>query len=145
MNRRFRLAAVERLRGGKLADAARALAAARREAAAERERREELRRELSGTDAPRQGAPYEQEAAASRRARLRDEIRQATDRVDVATGRELAAAATWNAARADLRAVEALHERHRLEVAAADARADQKATDELAALARRPDPGGDAP
>jgi flagellar biosynthesis chaperone FliJ len=51
--------------------------------------------------------------------------------------------AAWNAARSDLRAVESLHERHRLEVREADDRAEQKATDELAALSRRPDPAGE--
>ena len=143
MNRRFRLAAVEKLRSGKLADAARALGAARREVMAALSYRDELRRQLRTTQAPsHSAAPYELESAAARRARLRDDLARAGERVGLAQGRELAAMATWNAARSDLRAVESLHERHRLAVADADARADQKATDELAALTRRPDPSG---
>jgi len=143
VNRRFRLAAVEKLRGGKLADAARALGAARREVVAALTHRDQLRGELRTTQASSRSAPYELESAAARRARLREDLARAGERVGLAQGRELAAMAAWNAARSDLRAVEALHERHRLEVADADARAEQKATDELAALTRRPDPAGD--
>jgi flagellar export protein FliJ len=143
VKRAFRLAALERLRSGRLAEAARALGAARREVAAAITHREQLRRELRHCDVPGRSTPFEMETAAARRARLREEIGRAGERVNVAQGRELAAIAAWNAARADLRAVEALHERHRAEVAAADARAEQKAVDELAALTLRPDPAGE--
>ena len=143
MNRRFRLAALERLRSSRLAEAARSLGAARREVAAAREYREQLTRELKACDAPARSAAWEMESAAARRARLRDELGRAGERVGVAQSRELAAMAAWYTARADVKAVEALHERHRQEVADADARAEQKASDELAALARRPDPAGD--
>lgn len=147
MNRTFRLAAVERLRAGKLADAARALAAARREVVAAIAHVEALRRELRASSSPARSTPHEMESAAARRARLREQLGRAGERVSVAQGRELAAVAAWNATRSDLRAVEALHERHRMEVAAADARAEQKAIDELAGLPRRPDPdlGGETP
>ena len=143
MNRRFRLGALERLRSGRLADAARALGAARREVAAALAHREDLRRTLRTTDAPARSAPFEMESAVARRARLREEMGRAGERVGVAQGRELAAIAAWNSARADLRAVEALHERHRLAVADTDARAEQKELDDLAATARRPHAGDD--
>ncbi|HEY6795716.1 MAG TPA: flagellar FliJ family protein [Kineosporiaceae bacterium] len=143
MNRRFRLATLERLRAGTVAEAARLLGAARREVAAAIAYREQLRGQLRSSEAPRRGAPYEQESAAARRARLREELGRAGERVSAAQSRELAAIAAWNAARADLKAVEALHERHRMQVAEADARIEQKVIDELAAAMRRPDPGGD--
>jgi flagellar biosynthesis chaperone FliJ len=143
VNRRFRLGALERLRAGRLAEAARAFGVARREVAAALAAQAELRRELRRTDVATRSAPFEVESASARRARLREDLARAGERVGAAQGRELAAMATWNAARADLRAVEALHERHRLDVAEAAAREEQKATDELAALTSRPDPGGD--
>jgi flagellar protein FliJ len=143
VNRRFRLAAVERLRAGKLAAAARALGIARRELAEAMAHRDGLDHALRTGGAPQRGAPFELESAAARRARLRDELGRAGERVGVAQGRELAAMAAWNAARSDLRAVEGLHERHRLELAEADARAEQRIVDELAATRRHPDPGGE--
>jgi len=99
VNRRFRLAAVEKLRGGKLADAARALGTARREVVAALTYRDQLRRELRTTQASSRSAPYELESAAARRARLREDLARAGERVGLAQGRELAAMAAWNAAR----------------------------------------------
>ena len=60
-------------------------------------------------------------------------IGAAQERVD-------AALRSWQGARARLRAVENLHDRHRVALAASDARGDQLALDDLAAQAalRRP-------
>jgi flagellar biosynthesis chaperone FliJ len=142
VTRRFRLAGLEKLRAGKLAEAARALGAARREVAAAIAEREKLRRELARTTAPARSAPFEMESAVARRARLREEVGRAGERVGVAQGRELAAVAAWNAARADLRIVESLHARHRAELAEAQARAEQREIDDLAGT-RRPEPPGE--
>jgi flagellar biosynthesis chaperone FliJ len=138
MSRRFRLSALERLRGGTLADAARALGLARREVAEAQAHRGEVERELKNCDANTpQTAPYAAQSAASRRERLREDLRRAGDRVGTAQSQELAAVAGWHSARADLRAVEALHERHRLSLVEADARAEQRTLDELAGAVRR--------
>src|SRR5690349_23507351 len=101
MSRRFRLAGLERLRAGTLAEAARALGAARREVAAALAHQETLRRQLRESSGPGRGAPFEIESAAARRSRLREDIGRAGERVGAAQGRELAAMAAWNAARAD--------------------------------------------
>jgi flagellar biosynthesis chaperone FliJ len=140
VSRRFRLAAVERLRGSTLADAARALGAARRELLAALAQRDGLQRDLRRTTAAWVSSPAEQESAAARRHRLREELNRVGERCAAAQGQELAALAAWNAARADLRAVEMLHERHRMTLAEADVRSQQREADEFAALThRRPD------
>lgn len=143
MSRRFRLAALERLRTGALADAARALAAARRDVTAALAHRDQLRRDLDATRAAPHSTPAEHETAAARRHRLREDLARAGERCSAAQSQELAALAAWNAARSDLRAVEALHERHRLAVAEQDARAEQREIDEFAALSHQRDPEGD--
>jgi flagellar export protein FliJ len=143
VNRRFRLGAVERLRTGALAEAARRLGQARRDLAEALSYQKQLHQELATCTPPARGTVPEAESAAARRARLRRDIGRAGERVSAAQGQELAALAGWHAARADLRAVEALHERHRLTLAEADARIEQRELDELAAQTRRPDPGGD--
>lgn len=134
MNRRFRLTAVERLRAGKLADAARALARARREVTAALRHRDRVKAELQATTAAWRCSPAEHQAAADRRIRLREDLVLAGERCSTARSQEIAALATWSAARADLRAVEMLHERHRLTLAEADARAEQRDLDEFAVL-----------
>jgi flagellar biosynthesis chaperone FliJ len=148
MNRRFRLSVLERLRGGTLAEAARALGLARREVAAAEADRLQVQRELQNCDAhASHTAPFAAQSAASRRERLREDLRRAGERVGVAQSQELAAVAGWHSARADLRAVEALHERHRLSVAEADARAEQRTLDDLAGAVRQgpADLDGDRP
>jgi flagellar FliJ protein len=137
MNRRFRLAAVERLRAGKLADAARALGQARRELAAALGYRDRITAELQQTTAAWRSTPAEQQSAEQRRLRLRESLALAGERCAAAQSQELAALAAWNAARSDLRAVEMLHERHRLALAEADARAEQREIDEFAALSHQ--------
>jgi flagellar biosynthesis chaperone FliJ len=137
MNRRFRLTAVEKLRAGKLSDAGRALSRARREVAEALNHRERIRAELQQTVAAWRSSPSEQNIAAARRLKLREELTLAGERCTAARSQELAALATWSAARADLRAVELLHERHRALLAEKDARAEQREVDDLAALSRR--------
>lgn len=134
MNRRFRLGAVERLRGSALAEAARLLGVARREVTAALTHREQLRGELVQSRTGTRTTPAEEETAAARRHRLREDLARAGERCTAAHSQELAAMAAWNAARADLRAVEMLHERHRLAVAESDARAEQRELDEFASL-----------
>jgi flagellar biosynthesis chaperone FliJ len=148
MNRRFRLSALERLRGGALAQAARALGLARREVSAAEADRVQVLRDLRNCDASTpHTAPFAAQSAASRRERLREDLRRAGERVGVAQSQELAAVAGWHSARSDLRAVEVLHERHRLAVAEVDARAEQRELDELAGAVRRrsTDLDGDRP
>jgi flagellar biosynthesis chaperone FliJ len=137
VSRRFRLTAVERLRAGKLADARRALGQARREVAEALGHRERIRTELQRTVAAWRSSPTEQHTAAARRVQLREELTLAGERCTAAHSQELAALAAWSAARADLRAVELLHERHRVLLTEADARAEQHEIDDLAALSRR--------
>ena len=138
MTRRFRLGAVERLRAGTLAEAARALGAARRELTEALTRRDRIASELAQSRPATPGVPAAHENAAARRHRLREEMRAAGERCSIAASRETAALASWNSARADLRVVELLHERHRFAVAEEQARAEQKETDELAGQLRRP-------
>jgi flagellar biosynthesis chaperone FliJ len=146
VNRRFRLWALERLREGKLAEAARALGLARRAVSAAQQEQARVHAELIACDAPRQAAPpYAVGLAATRRERLREDLVKAGARVSEARGHELCALAGWNAARSDLRAVETLHERHRLALADADARAEQRLMDELAANTARIRPSGREP
>jgi flagellar biosynthesis chaperone FliJ len=141
VNRRFRLAGLERLRSAALAEAARALGMARQEVVRAGRYRDRIQAELSGCDVPRGPVPPQAAStAASRRERLREDLQRAGEQLNVAYSTELGALAGWNAARADLRAVEVLHERHRLTLAEADARAEQRLTDELAATGRVGDP-----
>ena len=147
MTRRFRLVVVERLRASTLADAARALGQARRELTTALGYRDRIKAELQQTTAEWRSTPAEQQSAEQRRLLLREELALAGDRCTAAQSQELAA----------LRAVETLHERHRVALAEADARAEQQELDEFAALSHRrsieeldgpispfgPDPGGD--
>jgi flagellar export protein FliJ len=143
MNRRFRLAAVEQMRAGAVAEAVAALATARQEVAAALADHGRIRRELAGTGTPSTSTPAEHEAAAWRRQYLRDELVRAGERCAAARDEEESALSAWSSARTDLRAVEMLHERHRAALAEADARADQRETDEFAALAGRRATDGD--
>jgi flagellar biosynthesis chaperone FliJ len=145
VTRRFRLGALEQLRAGKLADAARALGQARRELAAALAHRDGLQLELKRSTAEWVSRPAEQESAAARRARIREDMARAGERCSAAKSQELAAVSAWNSARADLRAVELLHERHRLALAEADARAEQREADEFAAITHRRSGGFDDP
>jgi len=100
---------------------------------------------------PRPSAtPGEFTGAGHRRELLRERAERAAERVTERQGEVAAAVEAWHVARAGLRAVEALHERHRFALAEADTRRDQVVADDLAGslLSFRASPdsphGGDA-
>lgn len=139
MQRRFRLAAVERLRSAAVDAAVARLGAAQRDVADAVAHHAALGGELASCVPPAVSTPDGVLAAAWRRDQLRDELLLAAGRVQEARSALEAATAGWQSARADLRAVELLHERHRAAVAADDARTEQRTLDDLAGTVR---PGG---
>jgi flagellar export protein FliJ len=130
---RFRLAVVERLRAKALTDRAdelHAVTATLQSMAVERDRLVAQLTETPGIGLITSGAELEQTAAY--KDVLREQIYDAEERiaehqVEVATARE-----AWMRARGDLRAVQALHERHRAAVRREQARREQRELDELA-------------
>jgi flagellar export protein FliJ len=137
VNRRFRLAALERLRGARLEDAARTLPAARRTLAELTATRDGLAARLAAAVQPLRATPEEPALAGAHREALRARLVDADRAVADAEQEVRRAVSAWRAARADLRVVAALHERHREAVAADDARAEQRILDDLAAEAAR--------
>lgn len=135
MRRRFRLATVERLRTTALDKAAQSLALARQEVGLAITRRDAVADELAGCVGG--SGPGQLEAAQARRSLLRERLEAAGQDVTAARERAAAALAAWTSARADLRAVEILHDRHRAELAADDARREQRLVDDLAGTRRR--------
>jgi flagellar FliJ protein len=132
VNRRFRLRTLERLRQVALDDAARALGEARRALTEARREVEELELAMAGCVAGAAAGSGELVAAAAARQQLRDRIETATAEVSRRGIALQTAVEAWGVARAGLRAVEKLHERHRLALAEADARRDQRISDDLA-------------
>lgn len=138
----FRLAVVERLRAAQLTEAERALSRAQHSLAEARAHGQVLTDRLLGC-APDGDAPGADERAATelftageRREQLREEITAAdVQQAELAQQAEQARQA-WVSARARLRAVESLHERHRVAVRRERDRRDQRATDDLAASRR---------
>ncbi len=137
MNRTFRLAAVERIRSARLAESARALAQTRRDLRDADASRALLRENLLGCVADTVARPGDVLSAAEYRALLRDRIALMDGRIAELGRRTEAAQARWLAARAELRAVEALHDRHRALLLAEQDRLDQRALDELATVRHR--------
>lgn len=134
MSRKFRLAVVERLRTEQLEAAARALAGAYgvvRTAQAERDR---LAAELYLDRNRPQMAPGEVQLNAVYRDRLRMDLLDAEIQLEQRSTEAEQARQAWLAAKAGLQAVESLHERHKLALRAADARAEQKELDDLASI-----------
>jgi flagellar biosynthesis chaperone FliJ len=144
MSRRFRLAALERLRAARLDDATRSLASARRSLAAAVGVREGIAAQLVLTVPPPRGTPQDTVLAGARRDALRARLADADRTVADTTQQVEVAVEAWRCARAELRAVRELHGRHDLAVAAAGARRDQLVLDDLAAQAalRRAARGG---
>jgi len=143
----FRLAAVERLRTRKLEDAGRALARARQELVQARARQDLLHAHLLGCMPAPAAPPAQVDAVGQRRAQLRDRLAEADAEITRLSVQAEAARDGWLAARGDLRAVEALHERHRIAVRTEQDRRDQRLADDLAAVRHRsgsPNGGGDA-
>jgi flagellar export protein FliJ len=136
MSRRFRLAPVERVREARVAEAARALAGARRTFAEAGVARDALAARLASAG-PRGVSPEDEALAGYHRAYLRDRLADAETAVAEAARGVDEALAAWHAARSGLRAVEALHERYRATLAAADARREQIVLDDLAAQTGR--------
>jgi flagellar biosynthesis chaperone FliJ len=135
MNRGFRLAALERLRETRLGDATRSLAAARRAVADAAAARDAVAGELAAAVPAPRTTPSGALTAGTRRDLLRERLGAAEDAVGAATTEARHALQVWQQARADLRIVQTLHARHRTAVAAAQARRDQRVSDDLAAQA----------
>ena len=134
MNRRFRLAAVQRLRAEQLEAAARALATANGVVRAARAERDRLAAELHlDRTRPSMGSG-EVQLNAVYRDRLRMDLLDAEIQLEQRTGEAEQARQAWLAARAGLQAVEALHTRHTLALREADRRAEQKELDDLASI-----------
>jgi flagellar biosynthesis chaperone FliJ len=137
MNRRFRLASLERLRAVHLADAARTLGRARQSVADAHIARYSIARQLEACVPARVVDSGQVQVAAARRDVLRDQLVEAEVAIGQAREAAAEALATWNAARAELKAVEALHQRHREALRHEDARREQLQLDELAAVRAR--------
>jgi flagellar biosynthesis chaperone FliJ len=132
MNRRFRLAALERLRHIRLEEATRALAAARRAAAGALAARDAVAAQLAATVPAQRTAPGTAASAGERRELLRERLAAAQQTADDAAHEAQQALQAWQTARADLKIVQALHARHRAAVAVAVARREQRDLDDLA-------------
>ncbi len=137
MNRRFRLGPLERLRAARLDAAAHTLAAARRALGDAMATRDALVARLGAAVPPVRATAEQPAHAGSHRDLLRARLADAEHDIIDAERKVERALGGWRAARAELRAVEALHQRHRAAVAAADARAEQRVLDDLAAQAAR--------
>lgn len=136
----FRLKTVERLRGRELEDKARALheaGAAKDQAVAERER---LIAQLAGAGGPNVVGTWsgtDLDLANNFRQVLRQSIEEQADVIAHKDEALALARAAWLTARGELKAVQALHDRHRVAVAAERAHLEQRELDELAGT-RRP-------
>ena len=132
MNRRFRLATVERLRTARMEASGRELVAANTAVQAARERRGVIVARLEACHGPRRTTPENLISVAGRRERLREEL--------AAVGAEVAdlvlaaeqARADWLRARAELRAVQSLHQRHVEALRHEEGRREQAELDDLA-------------
>jgi flagellar FliJ protein len=140
MKRRFRLATVLRLRSQAESAAADALRAVNTTLEQARTRVREVSAELdqpapeAGTAArPHSTGSAELLAAAHHRARLRDELTTARGEVERIQREVELARDAWLRARAALRAVESLRDRHAAAVRAHEFHLEQRSTDELAA------------
>jgi flagellar export protein FliJ len=132
MTRKFRLATVERLRTARLEAGGRELVAVQTALQAGRERRELVAAKLYACSTPARTTADDLIALAARRDRLRDELSAADSLVAELLEAANRARDEWLTARAELRAVESLHERHRAQVREERLRAEQAEADELA-------------
>jgi len=131
--RRFRLTTVERLRAARLDAGGRELVAAGTALAAARDRRDLIAGRLLACAVTGRTTPEEALALLARRDRLREELGAAAQDVAAHIAAAEQARQAWLRARTELRAVEALHERHRIAVRRDQARLEQAELDELAA------------
>lgn len=139
MNRRFRLHAVQRLRAAELDRAALALAQAQRAHAAAGEQLAALSHKIE-TCVPVPGptgvTALALTSAAARRDALREQVAAVQAQLERAAQQVALATAGWQAARADLRVVQTLHERHRQSLVEENLRREQRLLDDLAGTAR---------
>ncbi|MFI7585872.1 flagellar export protein FliJ [Spongisporangium articulatum] len=148
MSATFRLGTLERLREDRVDEAAKALATA---AAAVEEavgRRDLLAAQLQRSSGPAVGQRYANAhdlvTGALFRERLRDMVRAAAGEIARLEEAREAARTDWLEARAQLRAVQMLHDRHRATVAKERIRKEQIELDEFALRNRElVGPGGD--
>jgi flagellar export protein FliJ len=142
MSRQFRLAAVERLRTEQVEVAARALATANGVVRLAVQERDRLAAELYlDRTRPSMGAG-EVQINATYRDRLRMDLLDAEIQLEQRTKEADEARQAWLAARAGLKAVESLHDRHKQALREADARAEQKELDDLASTRTKHQPDG---
>lgn len=132
MSRRFRLQTLERLRAARLDTAAEALACARAELTAAEREHEELVLATLACVPPAQAGPQDVVLAGLRRDLLREKANRAAQVIVTRQGEVSRAVEEWHSARSQLRAVEALHERHRIAIAMERVRAEQRLIDDLA-------------
>jgi flagellar export protein FliJ len=134
MSRRFPLQTVERLRSADLDRASGQLAAARAQVVEAEARLAGLQEQLAACTTSATTSPTEVGVAAARRVLLRENAERAQAELAGRHTQLATAVATWSAARAGLRAVESLHDRHRIAQAEADLRREQLLSDELASV-----------
>lgn len=143
MRRRFRLTTVERLRTARLEAGGRDLVAAQTALAAGQDRRDLVAARLNACSTPARVTADDLIMLAARRDRLAAELVAADAEAAALVVAAGLARAAWLTARAELRAVESLHQQHREQVRAADRQAEQAEADELAARCPIPgQPGG---
>lgn len=137
MAERFRLETLERLRTATLEERGRALHAASLALASGRAAHASLVEAMAGAMTPAFTTPDGVSRAAHYRERLRIELQAAADDV-TRLERELGQARlAWLEARAQLKAVTVLHDRHRAKIRADEARREQLELDDLAGSRRR--------
>jgi len=134
MSARFRLATVERLRAARLDEAGAGLQRAADALEAAVRHREALTAALHGSRTPGSATAHDLSTAAVHRDRLRAERATAAEEIDRCAGVLATARAAWLLARAELKAVESLHQRHREAVVAEQARREQQGLDEAAGV-----------
>jgi flagellar FliJ protein len=132
----FRLATLERLRTTALEERGQELHTASLALADGRAKCATLAQSLSGASAPAFATPDAVTRAAYYRDRLRADLAAAAADVARLEAELEAARQAWLDARAKLKAVSVLHERHRAELRAEQARRDQAELDDLAGSRR---------
>jgi len=131
---RFRLETVERLRAARLGEAGADLQRAADALDAAVRHREALTAALNASSNPRRAAPDQLATAATHRDRLREERSAAAQEIDRCQEVLHGARVAWLEARAALKAVQCLHERHRELLAAQEVRREQRSQDEAAGI-----------
>ena len=141
MNRRFRLATVERLRTARMEAGGRELVAANTAVQAAWDRRSVIVGRLDTCHGPSRATPESLISVAGRRERLREELAAVDAEVADLMAVARQARADWLRARAELLAVQSLHQRHIEALRHEEDRREQAELDDLAgarSLHRRP-------